>query len=134
MVWAHRPPVVFDWSSTKLKIIGVFVGHGNLEEDNWRPRINAVDHVLRSWRSRSLSFPGKARIINALALSRVWYVASLVHLPAWAGKKLSLPDFSFFWFGKRELVYRSSVTQSPLFGGFPVVDVNFKVYALFGQC
>ena len=120
MVWAHRPPVVFDWSSTKLKILGVFVGHGNLEEDNWRPRINAVDHVLRSWRSRSLSFPGKALIINALALSRVWYVASL--------------DFSFFWFGKRELVYRSSVTQSPLFGGFSVVDVNFKVYALFGQC
>ena len=134
--WSGRtdPPVVFDWSSTKLKILGVFVGHGNLEEDNWRPRINAVDHVLRSWRSRSLSFRGKALVINALALSQVWYVASLVHMPAWVGKELSLPDFSFFWFDKRELVSRSSVAQSPLFGGFSVVDVNFKVYALFGQC
>lgn len=31
--WSGRtdPPIVFDWSSTKLKILGVFVGHGNLE-------------------------------------------------------------------------------------------------------
>ena len=40
------PPVDLDWSSAKRKVLGVFIGEGNLEEDNWRPRINAVDHVL----------------------------------------------------------------------------------------
>ena len=46
--WRGRldPPVDLDWSSVKLKVLGVFIGEGNLEEDNWRPRINAVDHVL----------------------------------------------------------------------------------------
>ena len=133
--WCGRTdsPVALDWSSTKLKILGVFLGLGNLEEDNWCPRVNAVDRVLKSWRSRVLSFRGKALIINALALSRVWYVASLIHLPAWVLKELSSLAFSFFWSGKRELVSRSVVVQCSLLGGFSVVDIRLKVHALLGQ-
>ena len=43
--WVGRldPPVVLDWSPTKLKIRGVYVGLDNLGEDNWCPRINAVE-------------------------------------------------------------------------------------------
>ena len=41
--------------------------------------------------------------------------------------------FSFFWSGKRELVSRSTAVQSHLFGGFSIVNVKFKVYALLGQ-
>ena len=68
--WRGRtdPPVDLDWSSVKLKVLGVFIGIGDLIEDNWRPRITAVEKVLSSWRSRSLSFRGKSLIINALAL------------------------------------------------------------------
>ena len=51
----------------------------SIKVDNWQPRINAVEKVLSSWRQRSLSFRGKALVINALALSRVWYVASDPH-------------------------------------------------------
>ena len=74
-------------------MLGVFIGVGNLEEDNWRPRITAVDNVLKSWRSRSLSFRGKSLVINALALSWIWYVASLISMPPLGpeGGKLSLP-------------------------------------------
>ena len=48
--WGDRsdPPVLLDWSSSKLKVLGIFIGPGNLKEDNWRPRIDAVDHVLKS--------------------------------------------------------------------------------------
>ena len=118
--WSGRsnPPVALDWSSAKLKILGVLIGHGNLEEDNWHPQIDAVDHVLTSWRSCSLTFRSKALIINALALSRVWYMASLVQMPAWVVKELYCLVFSFFWSGKRELVSRSTVVQPHLFGGF----------------
>ena len=133
--WCGRsdPPVALEWSSSKIKVLGVFIGAGDLDVDNWRPRIDAVDHVLKSWRSRSLSFRGKALVINALALSRVWYVASLVHMPAWVAKELASLAFSFFWSGKRELVSRSVVSQSSLFGGFSVVSVQYKVWALLGQ-
>ena len=133
--WKHRadPPVALDWSSLKLKVLGVYIGPGNLEEENWRPRITAVENVLKSWRQRALSFRGRALIINALALSRVWYVASLVHMPNWVLKELSSLVFGFFWKGKVELVSRVVVTQSPLHGGFSVVDVKCKVWSLVTQ-
>ena len=43
--WVGRqdPPVALDWSPSKLKILGFYVGLGNLEEDNWSPRICAVE-------------------------------------------------------------------------------------------
>ena len=43
--WVGRvdPPVALDWSPSKLKILGIYVGLGNLEEDNWGPRICAVE-------------------------------------------------------------------------------------------
>ena len=76
-------PIRLDWTSDTLKILGIFFGSGNVEEMSWRPRIVAVKNVLNSWRQRGLSFRGKALIVNALALARIWYVAGLLHLPAW---------------------------------------------------
>lgn len=35
-------PVAISWSSVKVKVLGVYIGPGNLEEVNWRPRITAV--------------------------------------------------------------------------------------------
>ena len=86
-VWIH----LWLWTGLlpKLKILGVYVGLGNLEEDNWCLRINAVKKTLLSWRQRNLSFRGKALVINALALSRIWYVASLVHMPPWVLRMLN---------------------------------------------
>ena len=52
-------PVNITWSSVKVKVLGVFLGLGNLEEDNWRPRITALENALNSWRQRSLSYKGK---------------------------------------------------------------------------
>ena len=133
--WSGRldPPVPLDWSSTKIKTLGVVVGPGDLEVDNWQPRIDAVEKVLSSWRQRSLSFRGKALVINALALSRVWYVASLIHMPDWVTLKLVKLAFHFFWGGKRELVRRVVIVQPPDQGGFSVVDVQRKVSSLLAQ-
>ena len=93
---ALDPHVALDWSPSKLKILGVYVGLCSLEEDNWCPRINAVEKTLLSWRQRNLSFRGKALVINAFALSRIWYVASLVHMPPWVLRMLNSLIFDFF--------------------------------------
>ena len=130
--WRYRldPPVPISWSSDKIKMLGVFVGHGNLDEANWRPRIDAVERCLNSCRSRSLSYSGKALVINALALSRIWYVAFLVVMPPWVCFELNKLVFNFFWSGKRDLVARNVVVQSPELGGFSVVSVQLKVFSL----
>ena len=133
--WSGRqdPPVQLDWTSDKMKVLGIFIGPGDLEEDNWRPQITAVENVLASWQQRSLSFWGRALVINALALSRVWYVASLIHTPLWVHAELATLVFPFFWKGKRDLVARVVVTQPPTAGGFSVVDSRLKVASLLVQ-
>ena len=55
-------------------MLGGVIGPGNEVEDNWRPRIVAVENVLQSWRALTLSCRGRAIVVNALALSRIWYV------------------------------------------------------------
>ena len=72
-------------------------------------------------------------IINALALSHVWYVASLIYMPSWVHFELCKLVFDFFWKGKRELVSCSVVVQPPCSGGFMVVDVRLKVWSLVVQ-
>ena len=123
-------PVDILWSSVKIKVLGVFLGPGILEEVNWRPRITAVENALNSWRQRSLSYRGKALVINALALSRIWYVASLIPVPFWVVSELNSLLFKFFWSGKRDLVARQVVYQPTFLGGFSVVDCQAKIWAL----
>ena len=122
-MWNGRqdPPINLDWSSAKIRVLSVFIGVSNLEVANWRPRITAVENVLACVRQCQLSFQGRALVINALALSRVWYVASLVHMLAWVLKELNTLAFNFFWKGKRDLMSHSVVVQPTLFGGFSVV-------------
>ena len=63
--WCGRqdPPVSLDWTSSKIKVLRVFIGAGNLDEDNWKPRIDAVENVL--W-----LFPGSGRSLYVF-ISRV---------------------------------------------------------------
>ena len=133
--WSGRldPPITLEWTSGMIKVLGVFIGIGDLEEANWRPRITAVKNALNSWRQRHLSYRGRALIINALALSRIWYVASLVHMPDWVLRELNPLVFNFFWKGKNDLVTRSVVCQPFLFGVFSVASIKSKVWALHVQ-
>ena len=133
--WRHRldAPVPIVWTSVKMTVLGVFIGNVLLDEANWHPQIEAVRKCLDSWRSRSLSLSGKALVCNALALSRIWYVASLVNMPSWVLSELNSIVFNFFWSGKRDLVPRKVVVQPREFGGYNVVSVRWRVDALLVQ-
>ena len=118
--WRGRldAPVPIKWTTAFIKVLGVYLSNGNPEEENWRPRINAVKKFLNSWRGRSLSYSGKAPIANALALSRVWYIAYLISMPDKVASKLNTLVISFFWSGNCDLVARDVVHHSILKGGF----------------
>ena len=109
-----------------IKVLGVFIDIGIFEEANWRPQITAVENTLNLGHQRHLSYHGRALIINALTLSWICCVASLVHMPVSALCKLN----TFFSKGKRDLVARTAVCDPFLFGGFSVVSIKVKVWAL----
>ena len=60
-------------------------------------------------------------------------MASLISMPAWVVVKLNSLVSSFFWSGKQDLVAPKVVYHSHLCGGFNVVSIRFKVYALLDQ-
>ena len=79
--WNGRldPPITLEWTSGMIKVLGVFIGIGDLEEANWHPRVTAVKNTLNSW--CHLSYHGRALVINALNLfflgGFLWYQLSL---------------------------------------------------------
>ena len=54
--WKGRTvtPVDIQWTSEKIKILGVFIGNSLLDHENWLPRLEAVEKCLNSWCSRTL--------------------------------------------------------------------------------
>ena len=56
--WCGRvdPPVALDWSSSKLKVLGVFISVGDLEADNWHPGFNSWVPIYTQLLAFSLSF------------------------------------------------------------------------------
>ena len=89
--WRDRNdlPVNLRWSSVKIRALGVTLGNDDLTSENWTARIESLSNVLSSWSQRSLSYNGKALVSNALALSGLWYVASLLPLTPWALKEIN---------------------------------------------
>lgn len=67
----RQSPVAIQWSSDKIKILGVFVGHSDLAMANWLHCLETVKKCLASWKGQALSFSGKAVVLNAQALSRI---------------------------------------------------------------
>ena len=123
-------PVAIESGSVKLKILGVFLGPLASPEDNWRPRISAVENVLLS---------SCFRIVGRLLSLTHWlYLGSGMLRPWFTCPLLSCVNsanlfLSFFWSGKRDLVARRVVVQPTSCGGFSVVDVELKVWALLLQ-
>ena len=130
--WRNRSssPINLDWSSTSMKCLGVHIGHGDLEPLNWDDRIEKLASLLRSWHQRHLSLSGKSLVLNALALSGLWYSASVLHLPEWTIKKINSLIYPFFWSGKKELVSRQTLSHPPLSGGVGLADCKLKSLAL----
>lgn len=123
-------PVAIQWTSDKIKILSVFLGHGHLSANNWQYHLEAAERCLDSWRSRAPSYSGKALVVNTLALSKIWYVASLVVMPASVSFALNHMVFNLFWSGKGDLVARNVVSMPRDTGGFSIVSIELKVFSL----
>ena len=89
---------------------------------NWNFRIEKLAKRLESWKFRTLSLKGKSIIINTLALSGLWYTGSVVPLPAWAEKRISLIIFDFLWSGQNEQIKGEVFSLPYELGGLKVVS------------
>ena len=50
----------------------------NVDEDNWRCKLDKLKRTLGLWSQRDLSFLGRGMILNVLGASRFWHVAKVL--------------------------------------------------------
>ena len=128
--WKDRVdmPINLNWSNESITVLGCRIGN-NINPD-WDSLIEKFEGNLSAWRSRQLSFRGRALIANMLGLSIFWYQATIFDVPKTIITRINKILFLFVWNKKREWMARSSVTQPIGDGGLGVVDVALKVSSL----
>ena len=131
--WRACPetPLGLTWV-TKMKVLGVWYSNGlvNVDPDNWQSKLNKLEKNLNLWKSRSLSFVGKALIINTLGASKFWFLAKLLPTPEWVISRFKMLVFNFLWNSKIETVSRQTLSAPVKDGGLGIIDFLPKSKAL----
>lgn len=131
--WRSCPdkPLGLTWV-TKMKILGVWYTNGlaNVEHDNWQSKLNKLEKNLNLWKTRSLSFVGKALIINVLGASKFWFLARVLRTPEWVVSRFKTLVFSFLWGSKIETVGRQTLSAPVKDGGLGIINFLAKSNAL----
>ena len=124
-------PLGLTWV-TKMKVLGVWYSNGlvNVDPDNWQSKLNKLEKNLNLWKSRSLSFVGKALIINTLGASKFWFLAKLLPTPEWVISRFKTLVFNFLWNSKIETVSRQTLSAPVKDGGLGIIDFLPKSKAL----
>ena len=109
-----------------MKILGVVFGQA-AESDNWQPKLKKSENHLNLWKSRSLSLVGKSLIVNALGISKLLYLATILPVPKWVISEVNNLIWPFLSGYRIETVSRQTCYQHSIRGGLGIV--NFKVKA-----
>ena len=117
---------------TGIKTLGItfFNDYFHTQNFNWTIQINKLKNTLDAWKSRSLSFKGKSMVINAMALSKIWYLGTVIEPLRKALKKINSSIFNFFWSDKMELVSRDTIFLPFSKGGLGVLNPDRQIQAL----
>ena len=115
-----------------MKILGVFFGVADVQQDNWEPKLSKLDKSLNLWKSRSLSMIGKSLIINNFicGVSKLLYLARVLVTPKWVLERYNKLIWPFLWGSKIETVARKALHCPIAKGGLGIIDFEIKGQAL----
>ena len=122
--WKDRPdtPYGLQWVKN-LPMLEATFNVGDYHLPTWKLAVAKLEARLSAWSGRSLSFQGKAVVINTLALSQIWHLCRVFPIPRWASKRITTAVWSFFW-SEKDLVRRSTVCLPRSQGGFGVIEIE----------
>ena len=121
-------PGGISWSNDTIKVLGVLLGHLNVEEVNWDKVLIKFKASLADSKSRFLSFFGRATLVNVVACSKLWYVGAALVLPAKYLVLFNKAMFSYVWQGRPESLKRDMLYNSVLDAGLGwfILETNFR--------
>ena len=120
------------WTQEAIETLGVIVT-GNEDDHlelNFRPKIIKMKHLLNSWKCRKLSLKGKITVVNSLALSKLLYLCSIVHVPDKVYSEVKAIITDFIWDGGVAKIAYDTLTKGIEHGGLKLIDLKTKVKSL----
>ena len=112
---------------TQGRILGVILGHMVSYYDNWGPILDKVIKSLNFLNSRDVGMRGRGVLANTLSLSKLWYLSTVIQLPAEYLTMLNKQLFKFVWSSKNyEPISRKTLMLKPKEGGLGIVNISLK--------
>ena len=119
------------FTNEPVKCLGIFIGHNKEEchNKNWNDPLSNLENVFKSCKQRRLTLFGKVIIIKSLALSKLVYRFSLLHVPEDIIKKVKKLCFDLIW-NKTERVKRNVLYNEVQHGGIYMIDIDSYITAI----
>ena len=132
--WRARTGLIhgLNWKD-KIRILGVWLGRGDLVGANLQTPYEIVRARLRAWGGRPLSTLSKVRVANIFFFSSLWYRTEVIdpveasrgNIPGYGEVEKEVGNWLFR--GRRHEVSRDRLRDSYANGGAQLVDVADKV-------
>ena len=115
-----------NWKNEVVKALGVHFGFNKkeIEEKNWRSKVENVKKILNKWKYRDLSMQGRILIVKTLALSQIVYLVSSICIPKWAINEINKELYSFVWKYTRDKICRKVLINDLNKGGMKMLDLK----------
>ena len=139
LIIGHEPklpqtPTDIKWMNDEgLEILGITFFNDTLrtQNHNWMKVTSKIQNKLQNLTYRSLSLRGKVHILNAKALSLIWFTATIIPLPKWAATSIEKHTFKFLWNSKRtEPISRNTIYLPLDKGGLGLLHPTIQTWAL----
>ncbi|KAG0936320.1 hypothetical protein G6F30_008868 [Rhizopus arrhizus] len=79
---------------------------------------------------RRFSIKGRVTIVNALILSKLWYVLRMVHLPTTFFRRLNSVIYQFVWHNCKPKIKYTQLCLDPKLGGLGLLDPQIQRHNL----
>jgi hypothetical protein len=108
-----------------VKCLGIAVGTDKINCDtiNWEDKLDKIQKLLDSWRTRELTLFGKALIVKSLAISKIVYSVINSTIPNQVADKVNKIVYNFIW-NKKDRIKRKVMIAPTLHGGIKMIDIE----------
>ena len=124
-------PNIIKWSAGPVRLLGVYVGgtKDTCDTQNWESKIQGLENVLNTWKTRDLTLFGKITILKTLALPKLIYLAGIIEVPPYVIKKVEKLLYKFVWKSK-DRIKRKVLIKPIEEGGLGMIDIVSQFNAL----
>ena len=129
-----QPPgdLPLTWTVDEFSTLGILFmdNYTQMSKMNYDSKIKSMCSLLRVWRMRDLSLIGKIIVSKSLGISKLLYIASMVHTPDNIYKEVQRIINEFVWSKKPPKVRTEVLVNNIPDGGLKMVNFEFQVNSL----